>query len=124
MVCLGLFKRVRGPSIAPLSASRARRGFQAVIACKSTGFSKNHFPIRIIGRRSLYFDQEQPFIGVMDLQVFTTQELERLLEVLPEEIRRREAQQEDADDAERRKRSVFASFQELAKKQGVSLSDL
>ena len=26
--------------------------------------------------------------------------------------------------AERRKRSVFASFQELAKKQGVSLSDL
>lgn len=60
----------------------------------------------------------------MDLQVFTTQELERLLEVLPEEIRRREAQQEDADDAERRKRSVFASFQELAKKQGVSLSDL
>ena len=60
----------------------------------------------------------------MDLQVFTTEELERLLEILPAEIRRREAQQEDADDAERRKRSVFASFQELAKKQGVSLADL
>lgn len=60
----------------------------------------------------------------MDLQVFTTAELERLLEVLPEEIRRREAQDNDAEDAERRKRSVFASFQELAKKQGVSLGDL
>ncbi|MBU3656681.1 MAG: hypothetical protein FGM35_01425 [Rhodocyclaceae bacterium] len=60
----------------------------------------------------------------MDLQVFTTAELEHLLEILPEEIRRREAQDNDAEEAERRKRSVFASFQELAKKQGVSLSDL
>ena len=51
-------------------------------------------------------------------------ELERLLEILPEEIKRREAQGSDAEDAERRKRSVFASFQELAKKQGVSLADL
>lgn len=60
----------------------------------------------------------------MDLQVFTTDELERLLKILPEEIRRREAQDSDAEEAERRKRSVFASFQELAKKQGVSLTDL
>jgi len=60
----------------------------------------------------------------MNLQVFTTEELERLLEILPEEIRRREAQDSDAEEAERRKRSVFASFQELAKKQGVSLTDL
>jgi hypothetical protein len=60
----------------------------------------------------------------MDLQVFTTEELERLLKILPEEIRRREMQDDDAAEAERRKRSVFASFQELAKKQGVSLGDL
>lgn len=60
----------------------------------------------------------------MNLEVFTTEELERLLKILPEEIRRREAQDNDAEEAERRKRSVFASFQELAKKQGVSLIDL
>jgi DNA-binding protein H-NS len=60
----------------------------------------------------------------MNLEVFTTEELERLLKILPEEIRRREAQDNDAEEAERRKRSVFASFQELAKKQGVSLTDL
>ncbi len=60
----------------------------------------------------------------MNLQSFTTEQLERLLEQLPEEIRRREAQDNDAEEAERRKRSVFASFQELAKKQGVSLADL
>ena len=63
-------------------------------------------------------------IGIMDLQVFTTEELERLLKILPEEIRRREMQDDDAAEAERRKRRVFASFQELAKKQGVSLGDL
>lgn len=51
----------------------------------------------------------------MNLQSFTTEQLERLLEQLPEEIRRREAQDNDAEEAERRKRSVFASFQELAK---------
>ncbi len=60
----------------------------------------------------------------MDLQVFTIDELERLLKILPEEIRRREAQDNDSEEAERRKRSVFASFQELAKKQGISLGDL
>lgn len=60
----------------------------------------------------------------MDLQKLTNQELEHLLEVLPEEIRRREMQADDALEAERRKRSVFASFEELAKKQGVSLADL
>lgn len=60
----------------------------------------------------------------MDLQRLTTEELEHLLAVLPEEIRRRESQQDEVDEAERRKRSVFASFQELAKKQGVNLTDL
>jgi DNA-binding protein H-NS len=60
----------------------------------------------------------------MDLKSFTTEELERLLEILPEEIRRRESQDSEAEEAERRKRSVFASFQELAKKQGISLADL
>lgn len=63
-------------------------------------------------------------MSVMDLKVFTTEELERLLEILPEEIKRREDQGSDAEEAERRKRSVFASFQELAKKQGISLADL
>lgn len=61
---------------------------------------------------------------MMDITNLTSDELERLLEILPEEIRRREAQDNDAEEAERRKRSVFASFQELAKKQGVSLADL
>ena len=60
----------------------------------------------------------------MDLKNLNNEELERLLKILPEEIRRREAQSDDAEEAERRKRSVFASFQELAKKQGVSLADL
>lgn len=44
--------------------------------------------------------------------------------LLPEEIRRREMADDEVTEAERRKRSVFASFQELAKKQGVSLADL
>ena len=60
----------------------------------------------------------------MDLQKLTNDELEHLLEVLPEEIRRREMQSDDEVEAERRKRSVFASFEELAKKQGISLADL
>jgi DNA-binding protein H-NS len=63
-------------------------------------------------------------MNVMDLQSLTTQELERLLEILPEEIRRRESTDQEADDADRRKRSVFASFQELAKKQGINFADL
>lgn len=62
--------------------------------------------------------------SVMDLQSITTDELERLLKILPEEIRRRESTDHETEEAERRKRSVFASFQELAKKQGISLSDL
>ena len=60
----------------------------------------------------------------MNLKSFSDEELEQLLKILPEEIRRREAQGDDAEEAERRKRSVFASFQELAKKQGVNLADL
>ncbi len=63
-------------------------------------------------------------MDVMDLQSLTTHELERLLEILPEEIRRRESTDQEADDADRRKRSVFASFQELAKKQGIDFADL
>lgn len=60
----------------------------------------------------------------MDLKTLTNEELDHLLQILPEEIRRREMQDDDAAEAERRKRSVFASFQELAKKQGVDLADL
>lgn len=63
-------------------------------------------------------------MDVMDLQSLTTHELERLLEILPEEIRRRESTDQEADDADRRMRSVFASFQELAKKQGIDFADL
>lgn len=63
-------------------------------------------------------------MDVMDLQSLTTHELERLLEILPEEIRCRESTDQEADDADRRKRSVFASFQELAKKQGIDFADL
>ena len=39
---------------------------------------------------------------MMDLTNLTRDELERLLEILPEEIRRREAQDNDAEEAERR----------------------
>ena len=63
-------------------------------------------------------------IPVMDLKTLTNEELDHLLQILPEEIRRREMQDDDVAEAERRKRSVFASFQELAKKQGVDLADL
>lgn len=57
----------------------------------------------------------------MDLTNYTTEELERLLNVLPEEIRRRESED---DEAALRKRKVFLGFQELAAKQGIDLSDL
>jgi len=57
----------------------------------------------------------------MDLSRLTLEELEALLDALPEEIRRREAVD---DDAELRKRRVFLGFQELAAKQGVDLSKL
>ncbi len=57
----------------------------------------------------------------MDLTNFSIEELEQLLKVLPEEIRKREV--EDGE-AELRKRRVFLGFQELAAKQGVDLSDL
>ena len=56
----------------------------------------------------------------MDLTNYSTEELERLLKVLPEEIRRRESD----DEAALRKRKVFLGFQELAAKQGLDLSDL
>ena len=87
-------------------------------------FLEAGFAIRAIGSLSLYFRYVAILKCVMDLKSLTNEELERLLEILPEEIRRREAQDDDAEEAERRKRSVFASFQELAKKQGVSLADL
>ena len=57
----------------------------------------------------------------MDLTNYSTEELERLLEALPEEIRRRESED---DAAALRKRKVFLGFQELAAKQGIDLSDL
>ena len=57
----------------------------------------------------------------MDLTKYSTEELERLLKVLPEEIRRRESED---DEAALRKRKVFLGFQELAAKQGIDLSDL
>ena len=76
------------------------------------------------GGLSLYFVRRCFLMRAMDLKNLTNEELEHLLKILPGEIRRREMQSDDAEEAERRKRSVFASFQELAKKQGVSLADL
>ena len=57
----------------------------------------------------------------MDLSKLSIEELEQLLKFLPEEICKREAEE---DEAELRKRRVFLGFQELAAKQGVDLSDL
>lgn len=57
----------------------------------------------------------------MDLSHLSIEQLEHLLEVLPEEIASRESEDEAA---ERRKRSIFASFKELAAKQGVDLDKL
>lgn len=57
----------------------------------------------------------------MDLSRFTLEELEALLKSLPEEIRRRESED---DEAALRKRRVFLGFQELAAKQGIDLSML
>lgn len=57
----------------------------------------------------------------MDLINCSTEELEQLLKILPEEIRRRESED---DEAALRKRKVFLGFQELAAKQGIDLSDL
>lgn len=57
----------------------------------------------------------------MELSRFTLEELEALLKSLPEEIRRRESED---DEAELRKRRVFLGFQELAAKQGIDLSKL
>lgn len=57
----------------------------------------------------------------MDLSRFSLDELENLLKILPEEIRRRESED---DEAKLRKRRVFMGFQELAAKQGIDLSKL
>ena len=57
----------------------------------------------------------------MDLSRFSLDELGNLLKTLPEEIRRRESED---DEAELRKRRVFMGFQELAAKQGIDLSKL
>ena len=57
----------------------------------------------------------------MDLSRFSLDELENLLKILPEEIRRRESED---DEAELRKRRVFMGFQELAAKQGIDLRNL
>lgn len=58
---------------------------------------------------------------IMNLSSLSIDELEHLLKVLPEEIHRRESED---DDAELRKRRVFLGFQELAAKQGIDLSKL
>jgi hypothetical protein len=63
----------------------------------------------------------QSALQIMDLSRFSLEELEELLQILPEEIRRRESVD---DEAELRKRRVFLDFQELAAKQGVDLSKL
>ena len=57
----------------------------------------------------------------MDLSTLSTEQLQHLLDILPEEIRRREAEDQEA---ELRKRRVFAGFQELAAKQGIDLSKI
>lgn len=57
----------------------------------------------------------------MNLSSYSIEELEALLKILPEEIRRRES---DDDEAALRKRRVFLEFQELAAKQGIDLSKL
>lgn len=57
----------------------------------------------------------------MDLTNFSIEELEQLLKALPEEIRKREAED---NEAELRKRRVFLGFQELAAKQGIDLDKL
>lgn len=57
----------------------------------------------------------------MNLSSYSIEELEALLKILPEEIRRRES---DEDEAALRKRRVFLEFQELAAKQGIDLSKL
>lgn len=57
----------------------------------------------------------------MELSKLTLEELEQLLVLLPAEISRRESED---DEAELRKRRVFAGFQELAAKQGIDLSKL
>lgn len=58
----------------------------------------------------------------MDLSRFSTEELQALLDKLPDEIKRRES--DDEAEAELRKRRVFMGFQELAAKQGIDLSKL
>ena len=57
----------------------------------------------------------------MDLSQYTIEELEQLFKELPEEISRRESED---DEAALRKRKVFLGFQELAAKQGIDLGDL
>ena len=57
----------------------------------------------------------------MDLTKLSIEELEHLLKSLPEEIFKREAED---DEAELRRRRVFLGFQELAAKQGINLDML
>jgi len=57
----------------------------------------------------------------MDLSILSVEQLQDLLSILSEEIRRREAED---DEAALRKRRVFAGFQELAAKQGIDLSKI
>lgn len=57
----------------------------------------------------------------MNLSTLTIEQLQHLQDILPEEIRRRETEDEEAA---LRKRSVFAGLQELAAKQGIDLSKI
>ena len=58
----------------------------------------------------------------MDLTKLSLDELNAILKALPKAIAAKENDVEsEAEAAERRKRSLFASLKELADKQGVSL---
>ncbi len=124
MVWPDSIKCVRTLSIAPIVPTRARLGFQLDGYNDAAHEWQRDLCIRPKQRLSLYFGIYLKNFRLMNLQKLTNDELEHLLEVLPEEIRRREMQNDDEVETERRKRSVFASFEELAKKQGVSLADL
>lgn len=60
----------------------------------------------------------------MDLSKYSLDELEDILQRIPTEIARKEGMSDSDQDAKRRKLSVWASLEELAKKQGIDLSKM
>lgn len=60
----------------------------------------------------------------MDLSKYSLDELEDILRRIPAEIARKEGMSNSDEDAKRRKLSVWASLEELAKKQGIDLSKM